>query len=200
MSVSEPAEVAVCAGLEQIRHAERLRISRTLHDQIGPSLCSAGLMVSLLRSGSGGTPPMAQDMLDAIQDALETAIESVRSLSYSADPALAQRCGLRGALEFLARSHRAELDLRAGLPPWPAPRAESACRILQDVLLLAAGPAAARLETTASGLSLAGALDLPGEARTALAALAAQAGLQLDWAAEAVPARLSLHAAPEETS
>lgn len=199
MAVSEPAAAAVCAGLEQIRLAERLRTSRALHDQIGPSLCSAGLMIGLLRSSPGDDPETAGKLMETIQDALEAAIDAVRALSYSADPALARRCGMRGALEFLAGAHKAELDARCGVPSWPKPRAEAACRILQDALLLIeSGGTARRLESTAACLRLYGAGALAAEARAALASAAGAAGLRLAWHGEGEASRLELTA--EETS
>ncbi len=199
MVVSEPTGAAVRAGLEQIRHAERLRISRALHDQVGPSLCSAGLMVGLLRSSGAEYPSPARDLMEAIQDALESAIDVVRALSYGADPALAQRCGLRGALEFLARVHKTDLALQAGLPAWPDPQAETACRILRDALLvLPAGAAPPRIASGPGRLELSGAAALPAEPRAALAALAAASGLRLEWLGEGAAARLALWA--EEAS
>lgn len=199
MGVSQPAEVVVCAGLEQIRHAERLRISRALHDQIGPSLCSAGLMIGLLRSSASEYPPDTRGLMEGIQDALESAIDSVRALSYSADPALAKRCGLRGALEFLARVHKAKLDLLQGLPAWPAKQAETACRILQDALLTApAGGARPCIESGAGHLALSAAGGLDADVRAALAAVASDAGLNLEWLGEGAAAGFALRA--EEVS
>lgn len=199
MGVSQPAEQVVCAGLEQIRHAERLRISRALHDQIGPSLCSAGLMIGLLRSSADEYPPDARGLMESIQDALESAIDSVRALSYSADPALTKRCGLRGALEFLARVHKAKLALEAGLPGWPAKQAEAACRILQDALLMApAGGAGPCIEGGAGHLSLSAAGGLNSDVRAALALAASDAGLRLEWLGEDAAAGFALQA--EEVS
>lgn len=195
MGVSEPAGVAVCAGLELIRHAERLRNSRALHDQVGPSLCSAGLMVSLLRSSAADYPQTARELMETIQDSLEAAIDAVRALSYGADPALAHRCGLRGALEFLSRAHKAQLDLQAGLPDWPVPQAETACRILQDALLvLPAGAAPASLRGGTGSLEFSCAGALPAEAGTALASLAAASGLRLDWLDTGEATCFTLHA------
>lgn len=199
MGVSQPAEQLVCAGLEQIRHAERLRISRALHDQVGPSLCSAGLMIGLLRSSANEYPPDTKGLMESIQNALESAIDSVRALSYSSDPTLAKRCGLRGALEFLARVHKAELALGSGLPGWPAKQTEAACRILQDTLLMLrpeGGPV--RIESSAGHLALSAAAGLDTVVRAALALAASDAGLRLEWLGEDAAAGFALRA--EEVS
>lgn len=199
MGVSQPAEVVVCAGLEQIRQAERLRMSRALHDQIGPSLCSAGLMIGLLRSSANEYPPETRGLMESIQDALESAIDAVRALSYSADPALVKRCGLRGALEFLARVHKAELVLGSGLPGWPAKQAGAACRILQDTLLtLQPEGGRVRIEGGAGHLVLSAAGGLDADVRAALALAASDAGLRLEWLGEDATAGFALRA--EEVS
>lgn len=183
------------AGLDEIRAAERVRISRALHDQIGPSLCSAGLMVGLLRSHPSDLPPMANDMLETIQDALETAIDAVRALSSSADPTLAQRCGLRGALEFLARAYKAEFVLHDAVPAWTGERADAACRILHDALLvLPPTPAPPRIECRPTGLLLSAGSPLPAAPFTALAAIASAAGLRLQSPGAAPSTQLALTA------
>lgn len=181
------------AGLEQIREAERLRVSRALHDQIGPSLCSAGLMAGLLRSAPAELPPMANDMLEAIQDALESAIEAVRALNSIADPTLARRCGLRGALEFVARAHKAELILHPAVPDWTGERAGAACRIVHDALLVApAGGAAPRIECNSGLVELTAAAPLPAAPLAALAGVASAAGLRLRRLEDGGTLRLSL--------
>ena len=195
MDVSQPAAEVVCAGLERIRQGERLLISRALHDQIGPSLCSAGLMIGLLRSWANDCPPDARSLLESIQDALDAAIQSVRTLSYGTDPALAKRCGLRGALEFLTRVHQAELDLERGLPAWPAMQSEAACRILQDALRMApAGGGLPRIESDRGGLSVHRLCELDEDVRVALRALAAAAGLRLEWLGGIAAAGFALRA------
>jgi hypothetical protein len=199
MTASEPAPgpdaTDVRAGLEEIRFAERMRISRALHDHIGPSLCSAGLMVGLLRSKPADFAPMANDMLETIQDALETAIDAVRALSSSADPTLARRCGLRGALEFIARAHKAGFDPHGALPGWTGPRADAACRVLHDALLVLPPAAAApRIECHSGAVSLSAATLLPARPLAALATAAAAAGLRLECRADGSATYLALTA------
>ena len=100
----------VVQGLDALRRTGRASVSRVLHDEIGPALCSAGLMLGLLRTEARNLPPEAREWLDGLQAAMESAMEAARLLSYQADPALAGRCGLRTALEYLARG--TDLSLR----------------------------------------------------------------------------------------
>lgn len=174
MGAIDKADAAASAGLEQIRRAERLRMSRALHDEVGPALCSAGLMLGMMKEGAGETGELAE----AAQKALEQAVEAVRGLSYSADPDLVKRCGARAALESLAKWHGAELasisdDLQLSGEP-----GEAACRIVHDALLMQGGPGGS-IETVAGGLAVSLLKELPEEITAALQETAAEAGLRL---------------------
>lgn len=142
-------------SLEALHRGARARTSRTLHDEIGPSLCSAGLMVGLLRNEVGNLPPDGREWLDTLQAALESAMESARLLSYRTDPALAERCGLEAALEYLVRGTSLSLNCAAGMPDWTVAQREAACRIVRDVIPAIPGEAG-RLETSGAGLTLHG--------------------------------------------
>jgi len=164
-------------GLEALRHQELQILARALHDDIGPSLCSAGLMLGLLRSSWLELPQDTRDMLDSIQDALETSVDSVRLLSYLANPALAARCGLRGALDHLARYRPLDIDYGLAPPTFSNDEAETLVRLVRLALDRANGPC--RLSLGSSALTLSGPFSFsPSEAR-ALALLAHQAGLEL---------------------
>jgi signal transduction histidine kinase len=58
--------------------AERERLARALHDDIGQTLTAVGLQLELLRMDSG---PEAAARVAGIQRLLEQAIERVRELS-----------------------------------------------------------------------------------------------------------------------
>lgn len=124
------------SGLDEIRQQDRRRVSRRLHDDIGPSLCSAGLMVGLLRSNWPDLNQDSRDLLDTVQEALESAVDSVRVLSYQSDPGIVARCGLRKAMELITADRQVDMTIAPGAPIWSAEQAETLCRIIGDALLL----------------------------------------------------------------
>lgn len=162
-------EKEIAQGLESLRRAGRARVSRVLHDDAGPSLCSAGLVLGLLRGEAARLSPEGREWLEMLQTAMESALESVRLLNYQSNPALAQRCGLRVALEYLTAGGGITCDSSKGTPAWTLEQEETACRIVRDVLLaIPAGDA--RLETSNSDIVLygSGELSLDPQQRAAL--------------------------------
>jgi len=163
------SEIEIAQGLESLRHAERAKVSRVLHDDTGPCLCSAGLVLGLLRGEAGRLSPEGREWLEMLQTALETALETVRLLNYQTNPALAGRCGLRAALEYLTGGGALVFDSSNGTPAWTPEQEETACRIVRDIIL-AAPEGIARLETSNSDIVLygSGKLGLDRQQRAAL--------------------------------
>lgn len=173
-------------GLEELRQHDRRRISRRLHDDIGPSLCSAGLMMGLLRSSWQELPPTSRELLDSVQEALESAVDSVRLLSYQSAPDIVRRCGLRKALELITQGRSVRLTLPAEAPEFSEEQAESVCRIIGDALL--AWDASAQpgqlelvLEPRAAHLRAPAAKLLGEAARAAVCKVALRAKLWIDY-------------------
>jgi signal transduction histidine kinase len=129
----------------EVLETDRARLSQLLHDHIGQNLSAAGLQLDLLRmdlaDGAFPIPPRVGE----IQAALESIMELVRNVNRELNPAVAERIGLRAALDRLAGSLRAEfkgnlrvfVDATAQPPPGPA---AALYRIAQE----AAGHAARR--------------------------------------------------------
>lgn len=167
-------------GLRRIRLAERRRLSRILHDEVGPALCAAGLAAEMLREALAAEAAAQQELLGRLGRALESAVETVRLLSQEASPDLAARRGLRGALELLARAWGAALRIE-GEPQLEPAEAGALCEMVRDALL-AAGDRAAEVVLTperarirAAGLGDAGVLAaLESAARSAGFGLLAQ--------------------------
>jgi hypothetical protein len=131
----------------------RLRnVARVLHDDIGPSLCAAGLHLDLL---SRAEPAPAQtEPIEALRTALEHAVESVRRLSYEAAPDLALRHGLDRACRLLAGS-RPWLEISgAASRVLPPASAQALYELLLDLLLAAGACPAAHLVLAEDGWSL----------------------------------------------
>lgn len=81
---------------------DRARLSRFLHDRVGQYLSAAGLQLDLLRMDLAETAfPISQRTAE-IQAMLENVLGSVRELNYELNPAVAERVGLRAALDRLA--------------------------------------------------------------------------------------------------
>lgn len=150
-------------GLQRIRLAERRRLSRILHDEVGPALCAAGLAAEMLRETLPEPTATQQELIGKLGRALESAVETVRLLSQEASPDLAARRSLRGALELLARACGAALRIE-GEPPLEPAQAAALCEMVRDALLAAGGGAAGveltpeRARIRAAGLGDAGLL------------------------------------------
>lgn len=122
-------------GLDLIGQATRARLSRSLHDTIGPALCGAGLQLGIV---SRPDDPESRQALDAARQALAETVENVRALSYETHPELASRCGLEGGLRALAQSFGCGLEC-SGAPAVDTGQAEGICRVAAS-LLVAGGP------------------------------------------------------------
>lgn len=125
--------------VRRLREAERRRLSRLLHDETGPVLCSAGLTAELLRGTLGAVTPQQEEMFAKLAGALESAVESVRLLSQEAAPGLASRRGLEDALRLLAKAHGAGLAFASGPGRLPDAKAEALCELVRDALLALEG-------------------------------------------------------------
>lgn len=165
-------------GQQALRRAERQRVSRILHDEVGPSLCSAGLMLGLVESAGAGLDAESRSLLESIRGALESTVDSVRRLSYQSDPDIAARCGLESALQLLAAGENATIVFPSGPAAFPAAQAEVICLTVGDLLHTWPGRAL-RLEVTPSGVLLTAPPDcrVPAPSGLALAQTAAGAGM-----------------------
>jgi len=154
----EQGEVAFAGGIaRQIPEADvvmraletlesgRARLSEVLHGRIGQDLSAAGLQLDLLRMDLADSGVPIPRRIAEIQAALGTVIEVVRDLNRELNPVIAERVGLRAALERLAGllrdgfpgNVRVLADASAQPPP---PVAAALYRIAQE----AAGQAARR--------------------------------------------------------
>lgn len=99
--------------LMSVQEAERSRISRDLHDELGQTLTAARIQLSTLELLSPLSPaPLAQ--LHACLGELDRALEQLRSIAYELRPPELDGLGLRAALErhVTRRAERAELTIQ----------------------------------------------------------------------------------------
>ncbi len=81
---------ALCAKAQ----ASLARAGRRLHDDVGPQLVGAGLLLSIVKSDF----PKAAPAVDDVMAALNTGMESVRALSQELNASPVDRVGLKHAL------------------------------------------------------------------------------------------------------
>ncbi|HPR50166.1 MAG TPA: PAS domain S-box protein [Deltaproteobacteria bacterium] len=89
-------------NLQETREAERTRISREIHDDLGQELTGLKLEVAFLKRK---LPRDSTDLIDKtsqISDHIDLAVESVRRISMDLRPALLDQLGLVAAIEWQA--------------------------------------------------------------------------------------------------
>jgi len=149
MAHEMPEAAVVLRALEALE-TDRARLSQLLHDYVGQSLSAAGLQLDLLRMDLADSVLPIPQRIAEIQGMLETLIGLVREVNRELNPAVAERIGLRAALDRLAGSLRADFKgnvrVFADATARPAPAAAAALyRIAQE----AAGYAARRVGCSA---------------------------------------------------
>ena len=102
---------------EGVREAERSRIARDLHDELGHRLLSLRVELALQQAAVRGTSPVVHDRLTAAIGGLDAAIRSVRAIVSGLRP-LTAGVGLRQAAERhladFARLHGLDYRFEAG--------------------------------------------------------------------------------------
>jgi signal transduction histidine kinase len=113
-----------------------MRVSRRLHDQIGPALCAAGLHLSLIEQSVCPKPGSdAAEAIAGLRDALTASTQEVRTLSYLCDPTLVTRLGLAPALGYLARAVPLDFEGLGALAARKDDSAAAAFNLLRQALL-----------------------------------------------------------------
>lgn len=170
--------------VRRLREAERRRLSRLLHDETGPVLCSAGLAAELLRGTLGAATPQQEELFAKLARALESAVESVRLLSQEAAPGLASRRGLEDALRLLAKAHGADLAFAAAPGRLPGARADALCELVRDALLALEG-APRRITALPASIRIEGPPQSDAAIGRALRGAARDAGFRVQWRSSA---------------
>jgi signal transduction histidine kinase len=117
--------------------SDRARLPQLLHDRVGQTLSAAGLQLDLLRMDLAETAGPVPQRIGEIQDMLDTAMGLVRDVSRELNPAVAERLGLRAALDGLAGRLRTDFKgnvrVFADATAQPAPQTAAAMfRIAQE--------------------------------------------------------------------
>lgn len=128
----------------EAQEAERARIGRELHDEVGQALTGVALE---LQAGE----------LDAAREALRAASDGVREITHGLRPEPLEDFGLRGALVSLATSFADRTGVRVHraimphIPPLPPETELVIYRVVQEALTNVARHAGARNVTIAVG-------------------------------------------------
>lgn len=174
MSIQDEAEQL---ARELFETRSKLRASgRTLHDQVGPLLSAAGIRLGLLRADH----PAADAAVEQVLLAMEEAMERVRALSRELNPPPAAHLGLRKALSSLmeARSEAFAGELRFSYTASAAPPDDAVAAIYEAASAVlaraAADPSATRISLSGSGArNLTVRIESNGKARWPRAMVAA---------------------------
>ena len=142
------------------QEAERRRIARELHDQIGQNLTAVLLELKRLR---GRVDPAYAETLADAQELARESLDELRRISYELRPAALDDLGLKSALAALttAISRRSgvavTLDVAGDVPPMPADVELAVYRVAQEALTNAirhSGGSRAHVRLAASAGSL----------------------------------------------
>ncbi len=111
----------IAAQLIDAREAERLRVARTLHEDLGQRLSAIKIGLSLLPHGTMGADPDAgRAQAQTLQFELDESIAVVRRMANELHPAMLDDLGLNAAMQWLARDAGPRLGL--GVQLHAAPR------------------------------------------------------------------------------
>lgn len=105
----------IAAQLIEARDAERLRVARTLHEDLGQRLSAIKIGVSLLSPGVAAGTDAAGEPTQALQRELDATITLVRRMANELHPAMLDDFGLNAAMQWLAREAGRRLGLRVAL-------------------------------------------------------------------------------------
>lgn len=129
----------VTAGLEAWREAERLRISRELHDELGQALTALKFDLSSLLDASPNTP-LVRERAETMEETINASIASVRRIAADLRPGMLDDLGLAPAIEWKAQDfqQRTGIECVVSLPLEPlsltSTQTIAIFRILQEAL------------------------------------------------------------------
>lgn len=139
--LAEQALRQVSVRLAEAQEAERLALSKELHDQVGQSLTALGINLNLARGAMGRESPETLDLrFDSSFELLEEITEKIRDVMAELHPPVLEDYGLAAALRWLAerlkRQTGLEVDVQGKLiePRLPLVIGVSLFRIAREAL------------------------------------------------------------------
>jgi signal transduction histidine kinase len=154
----------LAARLEAAREAERARIAREIHDELGQALTALKIDVLWLKKRVPESPELAHKLHD-MTAIIDSTTQSIQRVAAELRPSVLDELGLRAAIEWETREFAARtgiecrVELPEGQPALDASRATAVFRIFQEALTNVARHAAAthvivRLGMTPKALEL----------------------------------------------
>jgi signal transduction histidine kinase len=126
--------------LVRMQEAERKRISRELHDEVGQSLTGLRMELRALHRLQSASKEQFAARLDETKRLLDRTVQSVRDLAMGLRPAMLDDLGLVPALEWQAREFerrqdiRVSVDLDESLDALPDTYRTALFRVVQEAL------------------------------------------------------------------
>lgn len=126
------------ASLVEAREAERRRIARELHDELGQQLSALKMELSTLR-GNHDTRVRA-GRIDGMLQMIDETVGSVRRIATDLRPLMLDDLGLSAALDWLAREFsrrmgiQVKLEMDDNAPPVPERASIAVYRMVQEAL------------------------------------------------------------------
>jgi signal transduction histidine kinase len=129
----------LASGLEEAREAERTRVAREIHDELGQSLVGLTMDVAWIASRLPDDAPELRERSAAMRALLDATADSVRRIAAELRPGVLDDLGLEAAVRWQA----GEVTRRSGLPVSvtidPLPELDPALatalfRVLQEAL------------------------------------------------------------------
>ncbi|PYO28351.1 MAG: hypothetical protein DMD73_06030 [Gemmatimonadetes bacterium] len=139
----------LAARLEAAREAERARIAREIHDQLGQALTALKIDVLWLKKRVPASSPELGRKLDDIGTIIDSTAQGIQRVAAELRPSVLDELGLRAAIEWEAREFatrtgiECQVNLPEGQPALEPSRATAVFRIFQEALTNVARHAAA---------------------------------------------------------
>ena len=110
---------SLAARIEELREAERLRIARDIHDDLGQALLTLNADISWVKTKMPANQVELLEKVDAILASIKAMVESIRRISRDLRPSMLGRLGLSASIEWFMKDlqSRTGLDCTLSLPP-----------------------------------------------------------------------------------
>ncbi len=130
----------LAANLEEAREAERRRVARELHDELGQALTGLKMDVAWLRDRLGEDDALGRMRVEETLGLIHTTVDAVRRISAELRPGVLDDLGLAAAIrwqtrEFMRRTNiGVRLESDDAVPELDSGRATAVFRIFQEAL------------------------------------------------------------------